>query len=151
MNEDTLVLQLTTVELQLDPAAKQYVKHETVDVTFAIDDGVLISREGPNHYRISDAIVTAENGDRWSVTRDRFEAKYVPQAPLQIGMAGRYQARPVPVWARQMMEAFTIARSTGGDVLKGQANDWLLQYAPGDYGVIEAARFARVYRLVAGK
>jgi hypothetical protein len=41
---------------------------------------------------------------------------------------------------------FTIARSAGGDLLRGLANDWLLQYAPGDYGVVENARFARVYR-----
>jgi PGDYG protein len=148
MDVDAKMLELNTVELQLDPAAKKYVKDETVDVIFANEDGVLISREGPNHYRVGDAIITAANGDRWSVTRDRFEAKYMPQAPLPMGAPGRYQAQRIPVLAKQMPEPFTIARSAGGDVLQGLANDWLLQYAPGDFGVIEAARFARVYRLM---
>jgi hypothetical protein len=24
--------------------------------------------------------------------------------------------------------------------------DWVMQYAPGDYGVVKAARFAKVYK-----
>jgi hypothetical protein len=45
-----------------------------------------------------------------------------------------------------MDQPFSIARCAGGDLLTGEANDWLLQYAPGDYGVVENARFQRVYR-----
>ena len=45
-----------------------------------------------------------------------------------------------------MTEAFTAARSAGGDVLRGKPGDWLLQYAPGDFGVADQARFAEVYR-----
>ena len=63
-----------------------------------------------------------------------------------MGQDGSYQARPIPVLAKQMAEAFTVARCEGGDLLRGQAGDWLLQYAPGDYGVAEQARFAKVYR-----
>ena len=54
----------------------------------------------------------------------------------------------MPVLAKQMRERFSIARSAGGDVLRGEAGDWLLQYAPGDYGIAEDARFRRVYRTV---
>jgi hypothetical protein len=39
-----------------------------------------------------------------------------------------------------------LERSAGGDVLRGAAQDWLLQYAPGDYGIVEKARFEAVYR-----
>jgi hypothetical protein len=49
-----------------------------------------------------------------------------------------------------MNVAFSVARSAGGDLLHGAAGDWLVQYAPGDYGVIARARFELVYRLVAG-
>jgi hypothetical protein len=31
-------------------------------------------------------------------------------------------------------------------MLHGKAGDWLLQYGPGDFGVAEQARFARIYR-----
>ena len=39
-------------------------------------------------------------------------------------------------------------RAHGGDLLRGAALDWLLQYAPGDYGIVENARFQAVYRPV---
>ncbi len=48
--------------------------------------------------------------------------------------------------AKQMQEPLTIARTQDGDVLSGDAGDWVMQYAPGDYGVVKAARFAKVYR-----
>jgi len=52
------------------------------------------------------------------------------------------------VLAKRMGEAFSIARSEAGDVLHGEAGDWVMQYAPGDYGVVKAARFAKVYKAV---
>jgi hypothetical protein len=82
------------------------------------------------------------------VSRQRFEAKYAPLPPAGMGDDGRYQARPIPVLARQIPEPFTAARSAGGDRLHGNAGDWLLQYAPGDFGIAEQARFWRVYRKV---
>jgi hypothetical protein len=136
---------LTDIDLRTDAAAATYIKDETVDVVIAGTDGELISREGPNRYCAGDAIITGSTGDRWSVTRDRFDAKYEPLPPVTAGHDGRYRSRPLPVLAKQMDEAFCIARTAGGDVLQGQAGDWLLQYAPGDYGVVENARFIKVY------
>jgi hypothetical protein len=107
----------------------------------------LLSREGPNRYRAGDALVTASTGDRWSVSRERFDLKYQSDDG-NPGGDGRFRARPLPVLARQMPAAFSIARSAGGDLLHGAARDWLLQYGPGDYGVVEQARFERVYRPV---
>ena len=69
-------------------------------------------------------------------------------APQPLGSDGRYRCKPVVVLAKQIAETFSIARSAGGDVLHGKANDWLLQYAPGDYGVVENSRFLKVYRLI---
>ena len=69
-----------------------------------------------------------------------------PEAPTTMGADGRYRARPLPVLARQIEEPFSAERSAGGDMLHGKAGDWLLQYGPGDFGVAEQARFARIYR-----
>jgi hypothetical protein len=140
------MIELRQLDLTRDPAAATYVKDEVVQVAFATTAGNLISLEGPNHYAAGDAIVSGATGERWSVTRDRFDAKYVAQAPTVAGSDGAYRARAVPVLARQMREPFTLARSAGGDVLEGSPGDWVLQYAPGDYGVVAQARFARVYR-----
>lgn len=135
---------LTDIDLRRDDAANLYVKEEAVQVIFATEPGELVSREGPNRYRVGDAIVTGSTGDRWCVSRERFDARYDPVP----GMAGAYRNKPVPVLAREMEQAFSIARSAGGDVLHGKPGDWLMQYAPGDYGITERARFLAVYRRV---
>lgn len=138
---------LQHVDLRTDPAARPFVKDETVHVDFATQAGELMSLEGPNRYAPGDALITGSTGDRWVVSRERFDAKYVPaDASFAHGQAGAYRNRPSVVLAKQMREAFSLARSEAGDVLHGQPGDWVLQYAPGDYGVVQAQRFAKVYR-----
>jgi hypothetical protein len=142
------MIELKNLDLRSDTAAQRVVKDETVSVEFAAGDGELMSLEGPNRYVRGDALITGSTGDRWVVSRDRFDAKYLPaEASLAHGEPGAYRNRPAVVLARQMTEPFTLARSAaGGDVLRGTAGDWVMQYAPGDYGVVQAARFAKVYR-----
>jgi len=138
---------LQHVDLRTDPAARPFVKDETVQVDFAAQPGELMSLEGPNRYAPGDALITGSTGDRWVVSRERFDAKYLPaDASLAHGQAGAYRNRPSVVLAKQMTAPFSMARSEAGDVLHGQAGDWVLQYAPGDYGVVQAQRFAKVYR-----
>ena len=93
------MIEFSNIDLGRDAAARSYVKDEVVDVVFAVAAGELISREGPNRYAAGDALVTGSTGDRWSVSRSRFDAKYVAVPPLRQGSDGRYSARPVPVLA----------------------------------------------------
>jgi hypothetical protein len=134
------------IELRDSDRAATYKKSELVDVEFARSRGSLQSREGKNSYSTGDALITGSTGDRWSVTRDRFDAKYSPVAPTRAGEDGRYANIPAPVLAQQMLQSFSIERQSGGDIIHGKAGDWLLQYAPGDYGIVEAVKFAKVYR-----
>jgi hypothetical protein len=148
--------ELNNLDLSQDADALRVVKDETVAVEFAASEGELMSLEGPNRYARGDALITGSTGDRWVVSRERFDAKYVPaETALAHGEAGAYRNRPAVVLAKQMNQAFSLARSAnGGDVLRGAAGDWVMQYAPGDYGVVQAARitqspaarFAKVYR-----
>ncbi|KVD72976.1 hypothetical protein WS62_09205 [Burkholderia sp. ABCPW 14] len=141
------MIELKNVDLRNDPDALRVVKGETVQVEFAAQPGELMSLEGPNRYAAGDALVTGSTGDRWVVSRERFDAKYVPAAEgLAHGEPGGYRNRPAVVLAKRMDTPFSIARSAGGDTLRGDAGDWLMQYAPGDYGVVQAKRFAQVYR-----
>ncbi|MDA0572305.1 PGDYG domain-containing protein [Burkholderia gladioli] len=142
------MIELKQIDLRTDPAAQRVVKDETVEVAFAAEAGELMSLEGPNRYAAGDAIVTGSTGDRWVVSRERFDDKYLPAAEgLAHGDAGPYRNRPAVVLAKRMETAFSIARSENGDVLRGAAGDWVMQYAPGDYGVVQAQRFAQVYRV----
>lgn len=140
------MLDLKNIDLTTDLVAARYVKTEIVMVTFAQQEGELASLEGPNRYQAGNALITGSTGSRWSVSRHRFEAKYDAVPPTVAGEDGRYQARPIPVLARQISEPFTAARSAGGDVLHGNAGDWLLQYGPGDFGVAGHRRFTQVYK-----
>ena len=137
---------LTDIDLTKDPLAARYVKSETVCVAFARHDGVLQSPEGENAYRQGDAIVTGFDGTQWSVSRDRFHARYELISPAGPDADGTYRSRPIAVLAKQIFSPFTAARSSGGDVLEGRAGDWLLQYGAGDFGVARNERFVRIYR-----
>lgn len=143
------MIELTQLDLRLDPAAQRVVKDETVTVEFAATAGELMSLEGPNRYARGDALITGSTGERWVVSRERFDPKYAPaDAGLAHGEPGRYRNRPAIVLAKRMDAPFAIVRSaSGGDRLTGAAGDWVMQYAPGDYGVVQAARFAKVYRV----
>jgi uncharacterized protein (DUF2237 family) len=140
-------LRLESPDLAADSGACWVMKDEIVAVDFAAAPGMLESAVGLNCYAAGDALVTGSTGDRWCVSRDRFDAKYQPEAPTSPGKPGRYRNHPIPVLAKRMTAAFTVERSDGGDLLRGTAGDWLVQYAPGDHGIVAAARFDSVYRV----
>jgi len=141
-------LHLDAPDLENDPDARKAVKDECVAVEFATSAGRIASAVGENSFEAGDALVTGSTGDSWCVSRARFDAKYRPEPPTAPGSAGRYRNLPVVVLAKRMPTAFTVARRAGGDLLHGAAGDWLLQYAPGDHGIVARARFESVYRLL---
>jgi hypothetical protein len=137
-------------DLHADLDAVWAVKDELVTVEFAVTAGTLESAVGTNRYAVGDALITGTTGDRWCVSRDRFEVKYAAEAPTKGGQPGSYRNLPIPVRARRMDLPFCVRRSAGGDVLRGEAGDWLVRYAPGDHGIVAHDRFARVYRVLDG-
>jgi len=137
---------LQNVDLETDTRAARFVKDEVVTVRFATAAGAVASREGANSYAVGDALITGSTGDHWSVSRDRFDTKYLPVPPLVHGQDGAYRNRPNAVLAKQIFAAFAVARSVGGDLIRGEAGDWLMQYAPGDYGIVANAKFRKVYK-----
>jgi hypothetical protein len=145
-----MALTLDNPDLTADPDACWAMKDEVVTVEFAALPGSIESAVGLNRYAAGDAVLTGSTGDRWCVSRDRFDAKYLAELPTVHGQPGRYRNLPVAVLARRMSVSFTVQRSAGGDLLRGAAGDWLVQYAPGDHGIVAEDRFARVYRLLSG-
>jgi hypothetical protein len=135
-------------DLTKDSDAVWAVKDELVTAEFAVAAGTLESAVGSNRYEPGDALLTGSTGDRWCVSRARFDAKYRALHPTQAGHSGRYRNLPVAVRAKRMAIPFTVARTAGGDLLSGAAGDWLMQYAPGDYGIVAQDRFVSVYRVL---
>lgn len=143
-----VLLELDEPDLATDSDAQWVSKDEIVAVEFAAAAGALQSAVGLNRYAAGDALLTGSTGDRWCVSRGRFDAKYEPQAPTSPGQAGSYRNRPLAVLAKRMTLPFSVSRSAGGDLLRGNAGDWLVQYAPGDHGVVTQERFDKVYRVL---
>jgi hypothetical protein len=135
-------------DLTEDSDAVWAVKDELVTVEFAVAAGTLESAVGSNRYEPGDALLTGSTGDRWCVSRARFDAKYRAEPPTHAGHSGRYRNLPVAVRAKRMAVPFSVARAAGGDLLSGAAGDWLMQYAPGDYGIVAQDRFVSVYRVL---
>ncbi|QBQ99517.1 PGDYG domain-containing protein [Paraburkholderia pallida] len=132
---------MATASQDMDRYAK---RRDPVDVEIAARDGVMTTLEGPVSYRAGDALITGVRGERWPVDRQRFERTYEPVAPTLAGQSGRYARLPNEVRARQMANAFSVVTGSG-DTLHGQPGDWLLEYGPGDWGIVASDIFAQTY------
>lgn len=136
----------------IDLAAGQGVKARKlpVDVTveFALAPGELQTLEGPVAYAAGDALLTGSVDDRWPVRREKFLGTYAPAGDGKAGEPGIYRKKPLVVHACRMQEPFTVTVGRDRNPIKGKPGDWLLQYAPGEYGIVAAAIFGRTYELL---
>ncbi len=139
-----------TPDIAAHPGRVRVMKKNSAPVRarFAPDAGVMATREGPVAYRAGDALLTGPAGEQWPVARSRFMDTYVPLPPAVAGGDGLYVKKNLPVWALRMAEPFRVA--IAGGVLSGLPGDWLVQYAPAEYGVVAASIFASTYAVLPG-
>jgi hypothetical protein len=127
-------------DLTRDPDAWRVVKRPVpLAVRFADSDGTCETLEGPVRFRAGDAIVTGTLNEQWPVSRDRFDETYERVAE------GVYRKRPVIAYALLLKAPVNVRVGAQSDVIEGHPGDWLIQYDEGEYGVVDAEVFARVY------
>ncbi|TFW35568.1 PGDYG domain-containing protein [Massilia horti] len=114
-------------------------------VQFATTSGQLETLEGPVAVAPGDAIVTGSGGERWPVTRRRFESRYTPVAPCRPGEEGPYQGLAVSVLALQVGTPFAVILANGITHLHGRPGDWLVDYGDGNLGLVAQALFPSLY------
>jgi hypothetical protein len=132
-------------DLELDAGVLRVIKRPLpVEVVFAGDEGVLQTLEGPVGYRRGDAILTGIQGERWPVRRSTFETRFQPTNGQTMGEAGAYVKLPLVALAKRLEQPLTVPMPSGGQLM-GKIGDWLLQYAPGDYGVVADEIFRASY------
>lgn len=126
------------------------VRKLPVDVTveFATAAGELPTLEGPVAYAAGDALLTGGSDDRWPVRREKFLRTYAPAGSFEAGLPGLYRKKPLVVHACKMQEAFTVTVGRDRSPIKGKSGDWLVQYAPGEYGIVAARIFDRTYEVL---
>jgi hypothetical protein len=118
-----------------------------VHVIFTPSACTVQTPEGLVHAKPGDAIITGIAGERWRVSRARFEEKYRPVPPTQAGEAGVYVSLPNRILAVRMDEPFDVVLADGESRLSGRAGDWLVDYGDGSLGVVNDAVFAVTYEI----
>ncbi len=115
-------------------------------IVFAAQTGVIQTLEGPVSHQVGDAIVTGTAGERWPISRERFERTYRPADQMgRMGRDGWFVKEPVVV---QAVRAQADARvSLGGErgTLAAQGGDWILTGPAGDSWVVADGIFQQMY------
>jgi hypothetical protein len=139
---------MNPLDLSTDLRCRQVRKRVIpMSVTFAVAPGRLQTLEGPVPYKAGDAIMTGVKGEHWPVERHRFLERYEPSPGTNSGEDGTYTRRPEDVLAVQLTskdEPMEITTQSGGQ-LTAREGDWLVQYAPGDFGVVDPEIFEETY------
>jgi len=127
--------------LEGDPDAFETAKMPIpLEFRFAEEDETIQTKEGSVGASAGDAIMTGTEGENWPIPREKFEQTY---DVLEPGMAAK---KNIPVWAKEMPESFQVKVSWSDDLLQGAPGDFLVQYGPGDYGVVGADIFRKTYK-----
>ena len=135
----------TGLDVASCPEAVEVMKRPLPGVAarFAREAGQIDTREGTVNYQTGDALLTGVEGEEWPVTRERFLASYTPLPPTGYGKDGMYAKKALRVWGLRMRGPFCVR--VGDNMLSGDSGDWLIQYGPDEYGIVEADIFATTY------
>lgn len=136
--------ELIDLDLSSDPAASMYEKTAAVQIQFAEQDGEMETLEGRVPYVTGDAILTGVTSEKWPVKRRVFDALYEPASNNGSGVYRKKQGSSV--YAKQMDSAFRVNIRDGSATLEGKPGDWLVQYAPGDVGIVSKEIFSKSYQ-----
>jgi hypothetical protein len=138
----------TNPDLRVDDRALHAHKRQVlVTVKFATSDGICKTLEGAVGYRAGDALITGVVGETWPVGRERFLRTYDPVPPTLAGQDGQYRSRPSLVLARRLDAPAEVKVGWSRDTLKGVSGDWLVQYAPGEHGIVRDDIFEATYEI----
>ena len=131
------------IELTNDPSAQQ-VQKKAIPLQFRIAEQpeTVQTLEGAVEAPAGAYIMTGTKGENWPIPADKFKETY------DIIDKQHAAKKPIPVPAKQMDQNFFVTVSWSPDKLQGEPGDWLVQYGPGDYGVVEAGIFDETYDLL---
>jgi len=128
-------------DLSQDPGGFETAKKPIpLQFRYADDEETIQTKEGPVSAQKGDAIMTGTEREHWPIPAEKFEQTY---NVLEPGLAAK---KDIPVFAKEMIEPFQVKVSWSDDLLRGEGGDYLVQYGPGDYGVVGREIFGRTYK-----
>ncbi|MFK4442787.1 hypothetical protein ABH944_002897 [Caballeronia udeis] len=130
-----------------DSAALYETLHVVVTVEFSTETSVIQTLEGPVVCNPGDAIITGAAGERWPVSKERFDETY---HALEAGAAGapmRYKKRHRRVHAVRLKEPLEVTLTGGRGLLHGEPGAWCVWYGPEDAAIVRHDIFLTTYQL----
>jgi hypothetical protein len=117
-------------------------------VEFADNPGVLNTLEGAVPYQTGDALMTGVSGERWPISRARFDSTYNAVPPTLHGESGAYIKKSIPVTAVQISEIMLVALSGTSASISGKMGDWLISAPDGSQWVVDDVIFKKTYQQI---
>lgn len=134
--------------LCVDAAAKQWSRRAIVlSVSFATEQGIIRTLEGPIAFQAGDALVVGTRGEQWPIEVEQFLLLYEPSMPEQDPTKnGLFKRRPSLVYAKQISAEFSVRKHEPNDArIFGKANDWLVQQPNFQLGIVANDIFRDLY------
>ena len=131
-------------DLASDPESFQCFK-KPIPLEFRIAQGSeeVKTKEGVVVASSGDYIMTGTKGENWPIPSDQFNYDIL----TQDGNTGTAAKKKIIVSAKEMNETFEVKVSWSASTLKGNPGDYLVQYGPGDYGVVGREIFQETYSM----
>jgi hypothetical protein len=137
------------LDLARDPGAVRVQKLPVpVTVQWMAHDGACQTLEGTVHFRAGDPVLTGVEGEQWTMPAQTFSASYEAVPPLPAGDDGLYRKKPRVVRAVRLAQPADVRVSFQDSLLHGEPGDWLVQYGPGDFGIVAASIFGKTYQVM---
>lgn len=131
-------------ELSEDPDAfRCFKKPIPLEFRIAQEQETVQTKEGPVVARAGDYIMTGTKGENWPIPADQFNYDIL----TQDGSTGTAAKKKIIVSAKEMNESFEVKVSWSASTLKGEVGDYLVEYGPGDYGVVGREIFKETYSM----
>ena len=144
MVEKNKILDCNKMDLSKGEAFIAVKKPIPLEVHFAKEDGTVETKEGSQPCKAGDAIMTGTKGEHWPIPLADFNKTY----EVVDKDKGLYAKKSMEVYAREMDKPFTVNVSWSDKPLVGKPGDWLVQYKPGDFGVVDKEIFDETYNII---
>ena len=122
------------------------VEKKPIPLNFEIskEKQTIETKEGKVTAYPGDAIMTGTQGEKWPIEKENFENTYtvLPESNTAI-------KNKITVKAKQFNEPFSIEikRNENPQTLTGKPGDWLVEYGPNDFGIVEEKIFKETYNI----
>ena len=136
-------------ELSEDPdAIETFKKPLPLHFRIADDEETIETKEGPVTAQGGDYIMTGTEDENWPIPAIKFEQTYdILSTYDKEPVRGEAAKKKIIAFAKQMSEPFQVKVSWSSDLLSGDPDDYLVQYGPGDYGVVGKEIFDKTYEI----